>query len=110
MKKSKNILNMIPIKNERILWETKNGLVTLIILRNRPFDKFMHKIFKTPLKTTIELDEIGSFVWNECDGTKTINDIAENLEEKFGKRVQPVLERLLTYIRTLINNSFIILK
>jgi hypothetical protein len=110
MKKSRNLLDMIPIRNEKILWEIKEDKVILIINRDRVFDRFMHKLFKTPLKTTVELEEFGSFVWQECDGTKNIHDISINLEENFGEKVSPVLERLLVYIKSLRDNNFINLK
>lgn len=110
MKKSKNMLDMIPIKNEKILWEIKDDKVVLTINRDRGFDHFMHKLFKTPLKTTVDLEEFGSFIWQKCDGINTIYDISKELEETFGERIQPAVERLLVYIKSLCNNNFITLK
>ncbi|NLK21184.1 MAG: PqqD family protein [Epulopiscium sp.] len=110
MKKNKNILTMIPTKNKRILWKIKKGRVILTINRSTPFDRLMHKLFKIPLRTNVELEEFGSFIWQQCDGIKTIYDISQNLEDKFGERVNPVLERLLVYMKSLKDNNFITLK
>ncbi|NLM13840.1 MAG: PqqD family protein [Epulopiscium sp.] len=107
MKKSKNVLDMIPIRNEKIHWEMKENQVILTINRDRAFDRLMHKLFKTPLKTTVELEEFGSFVWQKCDGSHTINDIANHLEEQFGEKARPVLERLVLYMKSLRENNFI---
>ena len=110
MQKDRNALDMIPIRNEKILWEIKEDQVILTINRDRTFDRLMHKLFKTPLKTTVELEAFGSFVWQKCDGTSTIHYIANHLEEHFGEKVSPVLERLLVYIKSLRDNNFIHLK
>lgn len=110
MKNNKNILEMVPIKNENLSWKHKEDIVILTIHRNKTFDRIMHKLFRTPLKTNIELEEFGSFIWQQCDGVRNIYEISKNLEETYGEKVCPVLERLLTYIKTLSDNNFIQLK
>lgn len=105
--KKNNLLTMIPIRNKKISWKIKNNKVILIINRKHTFDLFMHKLFNTPLKTDVELESFGSFIWQQCDGAKNIYDISIKLEEKFGEKVNPVLERLIIYIKTLHKNNFI---
>ncbi|MFD3158460.1 PqqD family protein [Haloimpatiens sp. FM7330] len=105
--KTKNALLMIPKRNKNITWEKENDVINLKIHRNRGRDKIMHKIFKTPLVINIELDELGAFVWEACDGIKNIQDISEEIVKYFGKRAEPVLERLITYMRILKDNKFI---
>ncbi|WP_051931945.1 PqqD family protein [Clostridium sp. KNHs214] len=103
----KNAVLMTPYKNPEIQWERKENLITLVINRNKAFDKVMQKIFKSPKSVNIELDELGSFVWEKCDGVSNIKDICESLEKRFGKEADPAMERLLTYIKILINNNLI---
>lgn len=110
MKNDRNVLEMIPVRNEKILWEIKEDKVLLTINRDRTFDRLMNKLFKTPLKTTVELEEFGSFIWQKCDGTNTIGDLSNLLEENFGEKAHPVLERLLIYMKSLRENNFIHLK
>jgi len=110
MKKDKNLILMVPKKNSSIQWEKNDSLITLKMMRNSIFDKAMNKIFKTPKTISIQLDELGSFVWEQCDGNKNLNQISEDLHNKFGKDANPVLERLVTYIRILRNNNLIDLK
>lgn len=42
----------------------------------------------------LTLDEIGSFIWERCDGTHTIEQIGNEMAAKFGDRIEPVFERL----------------
>ncbi|MFD3158457.1 PqqD family protein [Haloimpatiens sp. FM7330] len=105
--RKKNALFMVPKRNFKIDWQKNNNIITLKIKRDKTIDKIMHKIFKTPRIVNIELDEIGSFIWENCDGNKNLQDLSQELHVCFGKKVEPVLERLITYIRTLKNNNFI---
>lgn len=54
-----------------------------------------------------ELDEIGSSVWLLIDGKNNVDIIAENLKSKFGDKVHPVYERLISYLRAMKQNGFI---
>ncbi|NLI89292.1 MAG: PqqD family protein [Epulopiscium sp.] len=108
--KTKNMLEMIPSRNEDIDWEIKNDLVVLTKYRTRKIDKIMNKLFRTTLVSHTELEELGSFIWQECDGVQNIYSISKKMEEHFGDRASPVLDRLLVYMRTLSDNNFIELK
>jgi len=47
----------------------------------------------------IHLDEIGTFVWNLCDGEKQVKEITNLLKEKFGEKVDPVCDRVAFFLR-----------
>jgi hypothetical protein len=49
----------------------------------------------------VHLDEVGSFVWQRCDGQATVAEIAQAMEQRFGARVAPALERLALFLRQL---------
>ncbi|RMD93609.1 MAG: PqqD family protein [Calditrichaeota bacterium] len=49
----------------------------------------------------LKLDEVGSFVWERCDGTYKVEEIGQLLQEKFGEKVEPVFERLILFFRQL---------
>ncbi|WP_034601914.1 PqqD family protein [Clostridiisalibacter paucivorans] len=109
--KGKNFLEFIPIKKEGMQWDKRDdGNVQLIILRDSLLDKIVRKFFKTPEKTIIDLDELGSFVWENIDGEKNVHEITINIENEFGEKAEPVRDRLITYIKILKNNNFIDLK
>ena len=58
----------------------------------------------------VNLDEIGSFFWLNCDGTRTVKDIAELHKKRFGEKVEPLYERITQFISSLEKNRFISLE
>ena len=49
----------------------------------------------------IELEQMGSYVWQEMDGQKTVYELACMEREKFGDRAEPACERLSSYLKIL---------
>ena len=49
----------------------------------------------------LNLDEVGSFVWQHCDGIKNFEEIADRMSKKFGSKVDPASERLTLFFRSL---------
>lgn len=110
-KEKSNFMEFIPIKSEKVNWELdENGLVKLIILRNSILDRVFRKLFNTPEKFVIDLDEQGSHVWKNIDGKKNIAELVEFQRKKFGKKAEPAYERLITFIKILKNNNLITFK
>lgn len=76
-----------------------NGIVTVLEKQDHKIQKFFRKLkFKIPLYKEITLDEISSEVFTEIDGIKTVKEIGECLEVKFGDKVNPLYERLLVFL------------
>ena len=107
MTKKDNMLERVPLRSNKIIWEEREGEITLFIHRNSWFEKIMHKIFKKPEVVKVELEEFGATVWKLCDGNKNIYEISEDLKEIHGEKVEPLIPRLIEYIKMLNNNSFI---
>jgi len=55
----------------------------------------------------IKLDEIGSAVWKKCDGQRNALQIAHELEQELGEKIQPVYERLGRFLAALKKEHFI---
>ena len=71
-----------------------NGIVTVLEKQDHKIQKFFRKLkFKIPLYKEITLDEISSEVFTQIDGIKTVKEIGECLEVKFGDKVNPLYER-----------------
>ena len=91
-------------------WE-KNEENGFIILKKPKFkNKYLVKYLLPHMKRKefrINLDEIGSFVWQNIDGTSTIGEIALKMESTFGEKVAPVNDRLGQFIQSLYQNQFI---
>ncbi len=49
----------------------------------------------------VHLDAVGSFVWLRCDGSTPVGQIAQAMEEHFGKQVAPAVDRLALFLRQL---------
>ena len=76
-----------------------NGIVTVLEKQDHNIQKFFRKLrFKIPLYKEITFDEISSEVFIQIDGIKTVKEIGEYLEIKFGEKVNPLYERLLTFL------------
>lgn len=82
-------LKIRPIRNPRLRWEkNESEVVTVIIpLENPNEKKEMKKKRKKkpspPKEKRIQLDALGSIVWEMCDGEKTVKDIVDTLFEKY---------------------------
>lgn len=76
-----------------------NGIVTVLEKQDHKIQKFFRKLrFKIPLYKEVTFDEISSEVFTQIDGIKTVKEIGEYLEVKFGDKVNPLYERLLTFL------------
>ena len=76
-----------------------NGIVTIFEKQDHKIQKFFRKLkFKIPLYKEITLDEISSEVFLQIDGDKTVKEIGDNLEKKYGEKVNPLYERLLIFL------------
>lgn len=86
-----------------------NGIVTVLEKQDHKIQKFFRKLrFKIPLYKEITLDEISSEVFTQIDGIKTVKEIGEYLEVKFGDKVNPLYERLLVFLNHIyINCNYI---
>jgi hypothetical protein len=105
-----NLLELIPVQH--ILSEkTGDGLYVLLKPKYRHpwFVKHILPRLKSP-HYKIKLDDIGSFIWEHCDGQKKVEEISGNLKAKFGDKVEPLYERLGIYFQNLEKNKFITFK
>jgi hypothetical protein len=105
---NRNLLEIIPVKN--IEWGTypDSGLVFLkqpkfrsVLLKKYLLHRLPDQFYR------VNLDDIGSFIWHEIDGEQNVSGIAVAVEREFGTRVDPVHQRLGTFIRSLKRSRFI---
>ena len=105
---SQNYLEKKPMRPEGMTWSTdENGIVTLEIENTGIFNRIAQKLFKKPKISYVHLDETGSFLWPLLDGNKTITELGEDVEEKFGEKAHPLYERLAKYFQILDSYKFI---
>lgn len=110
MKRNKqmNYFSCVPHKKNHIQWnKNSDGQVNLKIPRTSWADKLARKLKDIPLYMSVSLDEIGSFIWADIDGSQTIGAIARKTEDFFGDRVQPAYNRVGTFIHILHKNGLV---
>ena len=108
--KEVNLLALVPVRNMK--WETsEEGAVVLLKpkYRNAILTRLLLPYMKKPYYK-IMLDEIGSYFWQNCDGSRTIKEISELQEQKFGEAVKPLYDRISLFLGTLQRSRFIVLK
>lgn len=89
-------------------FEIVENLVCVKLLIKNP--SFIEKIFfrnqlEKPYK--IDLDEIGSFIWQNCNGKNKVKDIILIAENEFKEKVAPADERVILFINQMNKNKLI---
>lgn len=79
-------LKMRPVRNPKLRWEKKEeGTFSIFIPLEQPEGKKrgLSKLAPAPKEKQIQLDKVGSIVWELCDGERTMQDIVEHLHEEY---------------------------
>lgn len=109
MKQKKNYLDFVPKKNPVFCWELDDdGMVVILIENKGIYNRIAQKLLKKPRVSRITLEKFGSFIWRQIDGTRSVYEISGLVSEEFGEEAEPLIERLVKYLRILQNNRFIL--
>ncbi|MDK2982586.1 MAG: hypothetical protein PWP19_64 [Thermococcaceae archaeon] len=100
-------LKLIPKRNEEIELRKIDGKYYLLIPMTSKLDFLARKLHGEYRR--LELDELGAFIWELCDGTRSIEQIGKKVKEKFGEEAEPLYERLVTFIFELYKRNLILL-
>lgn len=107
--KRENFLDYIPKRNALYEWEFNQDKHVEVLVKNRGlFNRAAQLLFRKPKVSRIELDDMGGFIWQQLDGKRTIFEIGADVKKQFGKKAEPLYERLCEYIKILHNNGFIV--
>lgn len=102
-----NLLELVP---EQIVQSTRNDEGIVTILGPRFKTSLMKRLIGQRLKTRhfkIALDDIGTAVWENIDGSRNIGEISNILREKFGEKIEPCNDRLAMFFTQLEMSRFI---
>jgi len=102
-----NLLELVPVRNRK--WENGEGVV-VVILAPRFNNRWLRKLLLPRLKNPfyrISLDDLGSWVWLQCNGSRTVAEIGEDLKKEFGEKAEPVYDRLGGFFRIMEEHLFI---
>lgn len=105
-KKKDNFMLYVPLKNHKE-WIEKENSVYLIFNHDRKIERFASWLTNKPKVTDIELDDMGTKVWNLINGERSVYTIGQNLLDEYGKDCEPVYNRLIMYLRYLNKRGWI---
>ena len=104
-----NYLDYIPKHNSLYLFcKKENNRIEVTVHNKGLINRVAQIIFRRPKYSKIELDDFGSFVWEQIDGERTIFEICALIKEQFGEEAEPLYERATTFFQILRRNSFIV--
>jgi hypothetical protein len=86
-----------------------DGVVTLYVpFRASPLVEKLCRWFKVPPSDAkFELDEIGTFVWDSCDGTVPIHGMVERLATRYKLSRKEAEASLTIFLRNLVRRGLI---
>ena len=99
-KNNQDVLSIIFKISDGLKYEVSTDhIVTILVKQDHKIQKFFRKLkFRIPEYKKTSMDEYGSYVFLLIDGRKTVKDIGENLEAKYGEKAHPLYERLLLFL------------
>lgn len=95
-----NLLDLMPACKWEWLEEDGRVVVLMPKFRHRWVAPWLQPMLRQP-NVRIKLDDLGSAVWKQCDGTTTVARIAEVIQGQFGPAAEPVHERIGAFLRKL---------
>ena len=102
-------MKALPLRNELIKWEVDDkGEAALVVPQKQKFwIRMVSKTFILPEKRVVALDDVGSYVWQLCDGKNSINQIIKHLCERYRMTRKEAETSLFTFMRQLGKRNFI---
>ena len=98
-----------PARNDILKWEkNETGEARITVVRQENWKtRLLSKVFYIPGERTITLDEVGTEVWQMCDGHTSVAKMIEGLREKYQLDRKEAEVSLLSYLKTLGQKRFI---
>lgn len=103
-------LSAIPVRNEKIQVEMDDdiGEASLIIPRRDDWwVRLMSKVFFVPEFRKITLDELGTFVWNQCDGSTTVGEIIQRFAKRYKLERKEAELSMIAFLRQMVKKRLI---
>ena len=99
-------LECVPAQNDTIQWQQLDSgeiLFTYPLPLNAFFQALHRKFGKTQEAPTkkLQLDQMGSFVWQKIDGKRTVREIIRHFAEEYKITPQEAEHAVTTFLKTL---------
>ena len=100
-------LSFIPIRAEYEWTTDEDGIVHITVPKfQSKWGKRLCKLLRKEETFTADMDELGSIVWNHCDGKNTVKDILEVLKNEFGDE-EDLDQRLIVFLHQMRNLNYL---
>ena len=98
-----------PTRNDSLRWEPNDaGEVQVFIERQETWRvRLLSKVFYIPETRTITLDEVGTEVWQMCDGHTSVATMIDRLRDRYKLDRKEAEVSLLSYLKTLGQKRFV---
>ncbi len=98
-----DILKALPLRNQLIQWKVdeKQEVSLVIPQKQKPWIQFAAKLFTLPDKRVVVLDDVGSYVWQLCDGDNTVGYVVKQLCNRYQMTRKEAETSLFTFMRQL---------
>ena len=109
------VLTAYPIRNSAVEWqrgEGKNEGLVLLKIPRRPgrFANLTAKMLRMPDSRGLELDEIGTDVWELCDGQHTIEQVTVAIVTKYKLNRRQAEASVTVYLKRLAERRLVALR
>ncbi len=102
-------LASMPIRNPNLKYDREeDGTVRIIIPRKETWwVKALSYMFYIPKRRRIALDELGTFVWDLCDGETTVRALIDKFARKYKLNRKEAEVSMVAYLRQLAKKGLI---
>ena len=98
------------IKSEEISYIYENKKVVIIYPKKfGKIEKWVRDRIGGPKEMRRPLDKFTTFIWEKCDGNHNIVEIISEFDNRFGEEVAPADQRVLKFIKQLLELNLITL-
>ncbi len=103
------VFKLRPMRNGAIEWKTNDEGQALLTVPHRKdrFGMLMSSMFRLPETRNVQLDDVGTFVWNLCDGNQTVDAIVKQTSREYKLNRREVEISVTTYLQMLSQRNFI---
>ena len=96
------------VRNPNVKWDKRDdGSILLRIPLPKQKPGLFSGFIKQPEEKKIQLDEIGGYVWELSDGTKTVDEVINLLAEKFKLHRREIEASFMVYLKTLMQKRLV---
>ena len=103
-------LSAVPVLNQlvTIRRDDEGGALLSLPRRRTSTVRLISRVFGMPPHKRIELDELGTYAVELCNGSNTVSEIISRFAEKFGLNRREAEVSIVSYLRTLAKRRIVI--